>query len=737
MMKMESEYPQRSLTHAFFIFILFLAVYAASAMPSLGWRDGPEFVVTSCTLGIPHPAGFPTYSLLTRLISFLPAGGIPLRIALCSALFSALSMAVLYLLTVRVITLIKNATTGASPEVAALIAVMFCGASQAFWSSSSEPEVYTLHVLLMGLSALCVINWMDRRDDRWLYAGGLIYGLASGVHAAAAFYAPAYVFLFFCFSKERTLSRFAFLTFFFFVGFSVYLYLPIRASSDVAFKFGAPYNLERFISHVTDAKDVGGRIPFFAGNFSFIDKFVNFSVNTTPMYFWTACFPFIAAGAGVLLRKKVLIATPFAFIVIANILLFISWKKSAAFLPAVYFSSLFAAVGLSWILENAVRFAGDKIRLSKKPAFYSLLAVACFILLFLASVRDRSDFYLGTESFRSDFEEMAPGSVVLSGLFWFHQRAYQDVYRMRDDVSVLFYSDITSPQWFNPVTESRYPAVEIPPPQIREKSGGSGWTAALIDSNLKNGRTMYLEPDAMGFMDIPPALTSSLTYFTEIGKGDTENPDGKSGREWFERLNRKISREILDDLFLREDDLHAYYINFLIPYASYFSSHGSEDVALDVYLLLERLFGPGGTDTMDRQDRSRVKVNVGALKLTAGQNEQAMQVTEDALRLNPDDPVGWGNLGQAFMNLEKPGRAVKAFQQALALQPDNKNYAYNLAKSYLMISDVKNAVKYFRLAGELATSHEEKEHVRELLKQIQGKNEDRIPGDGGGRPDEN
>ncbi len=74
------------------ICLAFLVLYFLTAAPSLGWRDAPEFAVTTHTLGIAHPAGFPTYSLLTKVLAFIPLGSIPFRLNLFSALFASFSL---------------------------------------------------------------------------------------------------------------------------------------------------------------------------------------------------------------------------------------------------------------------------------------------------------------------------------------------------------------------------------------------------------------------------------------------------------------------------------------------------------------------------------------------------------------------------------------------------------------------------------------------------------------------
>ena len=71
-----------------------MALYIWGLAPTISWRDSPEFVTVVHTLGISHPAGSPTYTLLAKLLTFLPLGSIALRVNLFSALCGAWVVAV-------------------------------------------------------------------------------------------------------------------------------------------------------------------------------------------------------------------------------------------------------------------------------------------------------------------------------------------------------------------------------------------------------------------------------------------------------------------------------------------------------------------------------------------------------------------------------------------------------------------------------------------------------------------
>ena len=80
---------------AAFIYLLF------GLNPSFYADDSPETITAAATLGVPHPPGYPLLTLMGRLASLLPLGGIPLRVNLLSAFLAALICALLYLFLER------------------------------------------------------------------------------------------------------------------------------------------------------------------------------------------------------------------------------------------------------------------------------------------------------------------------------------------------------------------------------------------------------------------------------------------------------------------------------------------------------------------------------------------------------------------------------------------------------------------------------------------------------------
>jgi hypothetical protein len=84
------------------IFLVVLGFYLLSAAPSIYWEDSAAFQLAATELGIPHNPSFPLYLILTRVLVLLPLATPVFMANAASALFTAGSAVLVYLLALRV-----------------------------------------------------------------------------------------------------------------------------------------------------------------------------------------------------------------------------------------------------------------------------------------------------------------------------------------------------------------------------------------------------------------------------------------------------------------------------------------------------------------------------------------------------------------------------------------------------------------------------------------------------------
>jgi hypothetical protein len=219
-----------------------LLVYLMTTSPSVYLGDSGEFIAAAFCLGNPHNSGYPLYGLIGKVFSMIPIGNIAFRLNLMSAFFGALTAWLTYRCIIRI-------TCSYVPAITASLLLAF---SATFWSQTTCAEVYTLHAFFVALILALLFWWDQTRSLRRLLVFAFVVGLGFGNHMQTVMLAPA-VLAFIIWSDRKVLfnvRHFLLLFFFFVLGLSVYLYLPIRTHAEAAIHWGDPDTLSRFMHHV-------------------------------------------------------------------------------------------------------------------------------------------------------------------------------------------------------------------------------------------------------------------------------------------------------------------------------------------------------------------------------------------------------------------------------------------------------------------------------------------------------
>ena len=99
-----------------------LALYLATASAHDGWLDSGEFVAQAVALGVAHPPGHPLAALVGKLVTLLPLGPLPWRIAVVSAVCAAIAAGALF----RAIETTVRAAGVSSPAVSLTTGMVSC-----------------------------------------------------------------------------------------------------------------------------------------------------------------------------------------------------------------------------------------------------------------------------------------------------------------------------------------------------------------------------------------------------------------------------------------------------------------------------------------------------------------------------------------------------------------------------------------------------------------------------------
>lgn len=225
-----------------FIFL----VYAFTSSQYVCLEDDGLFIMASYFGGVSHPPGYPVYTILGKLVTFLPIGTVAYRVHLLSAFFGAASCVICFLI-VR--------------YISGRVFISFCTSiilafSKTFWSQSIVAEIYSLNVFLFLLVIYLLISLdsssIDTVIKRRLYWVFLIIGLGCSNHwPLFVLSSPAFAVLLYRY-RGYVFVLWWKLFFAFFLGLLPYAWLFIVSNDHSGISFyGAIDSWEKFFFYVS------------------------------------------------------------------------------------------------------------------------------------------------------------------------------------------------------------------------------------------------------------------------------------------------------------------------------------------------------------------------------------------------------------------------------------------------------------------------------------------------------
>lgn len=179
----------------FLAFLVAMVTYTMTVQPTVPFWDCGEFSGASVWQQVPHPPGAPLFLMFGKLFQIIiPFGDIGWRINMASVVASALSVLLLYLITVKVIYNFRKDNNLSNGEYLAIYGSAFVGAlafnfSDTFWFNGVESEVYAASQLFVSIVVYLMMRWNEVADEkgheRYLLLIAYLMGLSTGVHLLA------------------------------------------------------------------------------------------------------------------------------------------------------------------------------------------------------------------------------------------------------------------------------------------------------------------------------------------------------------------------------------------------------------------------------------------------------------------------------------------------------------------------------------------------------------------------
>ncbi|MFA5669644.1 MAG: DUF2723 domain-containing protein [Balneolaceae bacterium] len=240
---------------ALLVFFIALITYTLTLAPTASFWDSGEFIAVAHGLQVNHPPGAPLYSLIGRLFSmFMPTQYVAVSINFMSALSSALTVMLLYLIIVRLVREFKGdvAQMSTMDKIGmyggALVGSLTFAFTDTFWFNAVEAEVYAISIFFTAIVVWLALKWADKHDEpyneKWLVLIAYMFGLAIGVHLLnilAIFFVALIIYF-----KRKDFSLISFGIMGILAVLSFFLIYPftIQTIPDIASKIsGATYGL--------------------------------------------------------------------------------------------------------------------------------------------------------------------------------------------------------------------------------------------------------------------------------------------------------------------------------------------------------------------------------------------------------------------------------------------------------------------------------------------------------------
>lgn len=437
-------------------FIIPFALYMLTLAPSVTFFDSGEFMTATASLGSAHSPGYPLFLMYAKPFTWLPFGNIAFRINIATAFSSSLACLSVYILTTFIlkkeVLLSDERFNQIVVKFAGLAAAISFGVTPRLWLQSNHDKPYPLLAFITAIIFYLLLQWQEQYREgnerpSYIYVCTFLAGLAMAVHQTIVLLLPAWL-LMIVLTDWRMIMRAKELllaTAFALIGFSVQLYLPLRALANPLLNWGDAKTYSQFLWHflrrgypseppVRDAALLWAQISAFnvpreftwlGVILTFLGLFFLWKTNKTVLGVYivsVAVFLLVIAGYFNTQKEMIFLTEEF-------------------FTPLYLLTAIIIGLGLFTLLAYAVRTA----RLPEKIGapvygviallFFSLPSALCAVNYF---ENDQHNNYIAFDYASNSFRSLPQNAIMFtwgdSGAFplWY----LQGVERMRDDIDL-------------------------------------------------------------------------------------------------------------------------------------------------------------------------------------------------------------------------------------------------------------------------------------------------------------
>jgi len=455
------------------ILLLSFVIYFKTLSPTVSFIDSGELAVVSQTLGIAHPTGYPLYTLLGRIFTFLPAKDTIFRVNLMSLFCIVFTNLFLFLIFSC---LVEEFIKSSSRKIVnftlkffiPLIATLIFAFTPILWSQATTNEVYALHILLMTLLLYLTLKWWENpaQKDKFFYLMIFLYGLSFGNHMSSILLALPLLVLFLIHYKTKLFvpPRIFAVLFLFILGFSVYLYLPVRSTQNPLLDWGNPETWSAFKKHISAWQY---QVWIFSETSQQIShRFDNYLKLFYQQFSWYL-IPFGFAGLIFMFRKSLKLAVFLALYFFLDIFFGINYGINDIepyFLPSFLVFAIWIGVGLIGFLA----FVTKSLEKNNPAGVESVAIIFPLIFLVFPALnlvknyreQDRSRNYFAYDYCQNILRSVGKNALILSDVWDFYSPwlYIRHIENSRPDV-VFLDKELLRRSWYFDYIKREYPEI--------------------------------------------------------------------------------------------------------------------------------------------------------------------------------------------------------------------------------------------------------------------------------------
>jgi len=352
-----------------------LIFYLLTVCRTLYTGDSGELSFVVYSLGIAHPPGYPLITLLGKVFITLIPGNTAFVLNILASFLTSCAVGIGAFI-------IRNALfqdTRRNEMRAIFISISIAclwGFANDVWASAVAIEVYSLGMVLILLSLLCLQSFIETGNYKSILLSGYLVSLGMANHLTAS--VMALPILYVIIKRKAPLRIWLYMTGLIVFGLTIYLYIPIRSLNDLIANWGDLSSLNGFLDHLT-----ARRYQEYMTGFRFDNYIENFIRSLTllarqfPLWLGFLGMFSLAISKRIAAPFKIIAATiiVFNFITVA---LYDIPDIEQYYLPSYFVAALGLAALLLWVLDRfdvAGRGIGNTVALAI-PAILIIMTIS-------------------------------------------------------------------------------------------------------------------------------------------------------------------------------------------------------------------------------------------------------------------------------------------------------------------------------------------------------------------------